>query len=264
MKPNYAALIKELPAEAAKALQQLRIINSKALGGVSVADNLFAEFVELPFVHGEPIQRPSPLRGRSIPKGFEVIAAWDSNNNAIPFPTSEFDENFEDSGEWRLTFYAPAPSGVCSIYRSAADDTANSSAEVIPFDTEDIAMGDLAYDSTVTGIRCSRAGIIRAGYALGWAASAAGFRLSYIRKNASTTTIYGTQTSVGSATASPGFSGSALIAVAANDYLQLIGFQTSGAALAVDVSNNRARLDAHYVAPPIGYSGTVLGIMWGG
>lgn len=260
MKPNYAALIKELPAEAAKALQQLRIINSKALGGVSVADNLFAEFVELPFVHGEPIQRPSPLRGRSIPKGFEVIAAWDADNNAIDFPTQKFDENFDGSGEYQLTFRAQPPEGSISLIRSTAQPIANNTNSYVSWSSSVYQGGALSFATdTVT---CAKAGVVSVQWASVFDTKAGGRRQWSLEQNGGTA-FYADEIETIVNDYGAG-SGAADVLVAAGDTLKLFVFQTCTATTATDLLANRTRMQARYVAPPIGYSGTVLGIMWGG
>lgn len=261
MKPNYPLNIAGLPPAALQALQQIRTILS---GGGTLKDNAFAALVELPFVHGQPIERPSPLRGGSIPIGFEVISAWDDDGNAIPFPRPEFDENFEDSREYRLTLYAAPPVGAISVARDSEQVVADDTSPAVQFESEEYRLGSkMSWSaSSNTRITFAAAGRVSVGYQALFDSAANGRRLARVAKSSSSE-WYAVADIPGGSFA--GLNGSDEIDVSAGEYIELIVYQNSGGNLSVLASGNqRAALRARYVDAPADFSGTVLGIMWGG
>jgi hypothetical protein len=142
----------------------------------------------------------------------------------------------------------------CSVYQTATTSMATSgTAQLILFDTE-------AYDtdtmhSTVTNtsrIVATTAGLYTCNVVLASAFNATGYRQADIRKNAAGSAVGGTSITANAIQAAPTVpTRQALtfdVQMAANDYLELFGTQTSGGALATVAALNGTLFQMRWVA----------------
>jgi hypothetical protein len=241
--------------------------------GASFRDNILsADIGPVSLVHGTESVFDNPRLFK--PRAFILTEARDESGELVqlvgdpvfnPRPTN--DDGSVRAGQYGLTARVAAPDGVCSIYRNAAHSIASGGSNTaIPFDTALFESGDLSFDSTNTGIACARDGYVQVNGELEYAASAAGtVRRMFVAKQGGTlgnVEIWGNSRSAPPAVVL-GLSGSGLVEVSAGDVLQMAGFQDSGGNLALTVSQRRCKLDAFYVAPPIGQTVTVTGILVG-
>lgn len=233
---------------------------------VSIEDNLLAEIVEIPFVHGQQIEpRKSPLRGASTPRGFDPIFAVDDNDEEITVPDCAFHPAASE-GRWAITANAKPPSGAIVVARTSSDQSvSNATTTPVQFDSLDYIEGDnVSYSASAnTKITFAVAGRVSVGIQARFDSFANGYRLGCVRKNGSGYE-YACHVMPGGSYA--GLNGSDEITVEANDYIQFQVYQSSGGALNILATSGaiRASMRARYVAPPDGYAGTVFGILWGG
>lgn len=104
--------------------------------GLTFGDNMFAAVIDVELVHGAPQVFTSSLPGRSRPKGFLPIAAFDETGTAIPTPVVHFNATPADRQpyEYSLTaFYRGDPGEVIegTLARGSANALATNTAEAI-------------------------------------------------------------------------------------------------------------------------------------
>ena len=241
--------------------------NQALTQNLTFADNMNAAIVKYDLTHGSEKSIPNPLKTR--PVGIYAVRSA-AINGGTRYAIDSLGWRFVDSGDPKqpqqigVTASYAHPPGVCSLYRAAAYDVPDNTDTPLPFDTTSFVGGALSYNTAGSRIVCASAGIVSASYSVHFNTSLVGSRQAFFTRNGSTATdIWGRESEAGTAAAT-GLSGSALISVSAGDYLQLSLFQNSGAPLALTLSLNRVRMDAHYVAPPFTAQNTVTLLIIGG
>ena len=173
----------------------------------------------------------------------------------------EIDWEPADSADDTLLVTArfPAPEGSISLLRSTAQSIAhNVTTQSVSWSSSVYATGALSY-STDT-ITCAKAGIVQAQYSSLFD-TAAGGRRQWWLSHASTNRAENITPVADNYVAA---SGADEVSVAAGDTIKLFAFQDRTAATALDLLANRTRMQARYVAPPIGTTGKVTLFFYGG
>ena len=200
--------------------------------------------------------------------GFEV-SGGKPTRKLYALSKPEIDWEPADSADNTLLVTArfPAPSGVCSAYRSAAYNFPDNVSTRVPLDSAAYATGALSLDSSNESVLCAQPGFIYVTHQIEFSGSAAGTsRRAFIYKNntpASPVEVWGSTSDVPSAVTNR-LTGGGLVSVATGDLIRFAAFQNSGGVLALGVSVFKTKLDAHYVAPPIGTTGKVTLFFYGG
>jgi hypothetical protein len=207
-------------------------------------------------VHGVELEVESPVP--YIVTGAVAVASVNADTGDAELPVQALTVRQISPGVLGITAQFAPPTGVCSAYRDAAHSLANGANTVVPLDAAGFESGALEFDSVNTGILCAQPGYVQINAELEFSASAAGTarRMFVAKLGGSSTEVWAREAGAPSAVVTA-FSGSGLIEVEVDDVIQLAGFQDSGGALALTVTQRRCKLDARYVAPPANYEARV-------
>lgn len=240
------------------------------------ADNIARineHFWELPsayqtFTHGVQQEIPNPFYP-SLPTGFMVTGAYDSTGIAIPAPAVSFTP-FTRSGFFGLTATFAPPNGVVSLYKNSNQAVTASTITAATWDAETAVVGSLAHStaSNTSQIVCSEAGFVEVVYMASFASNGVGGRSAWTTRNGDSTAVNrrkGQQIIPTYAAFNASLSGSCIWDVAANDYIELYVYHdsTTSPLNLLGGGQENSSIQARYVAPPSGYSGTVTGYLLG-
>lgn len=281
---DVESIQKAIVIPAKEALRQTRFALT---GNLTIADNAYAAIITLgqlgsntsqTLIHNTEYLFQNPLK--TTPVGFTPIIAFDSNRVAVPTPQCTLNNSRTD-GLTGITARFASPPGVVDLLRSTAQSISSTASTPIQWTSDELSValtgttatsGAFSYDYTTTSgspavnskINCSAAGFVLVNASGGFAANSTGLREFWLVKNNATTprwadTLYQSPP----VTTDIRFNLSAVIQVAAGDYLQLYCYQDSGGALNT-LAGTVLRFQARYLNAPITYSANVTGILWGG
>ena len=226
----------------------------------------------LVMVHGVPLTIKNPLNTpiRSVMAVACIGLSVDSTGKPtrgtynLGLPQIEWHPSGKQDGSVVVTANFPPPTGSIIAYRNAALSQ-SVAASSLAFDTvESQGVGGLSLSSG--SILCASAGIVQGSFVVAWTLSILGtFRYAHFQKNAVGSlyglSVLGPMGAAGTATTN---NGTGRIPVAAGDVINVRTGQDSGGALALEVATQRVRVDAQYVAPPVGTTGKVTLFFAGG
>jgi hypothetical protein len=247
-------------------------------GNLSTRDNTTSDYDDYILTHNQVTRIKNPLvRGdKTIPVkgiwaarcvGVEMSGGKPTRKlYALSKPQIDWEPADSESSVLLVTARFPAPSGVCSAYRSAAHSLATA-ADVV-FDTVEFEDGDLSVDTTTGKITCASAGIVLLTATISWAAAVNGqYRGHYLRNHTQASDFAparGMHIDTGGANIAVRLSSAKRVSVNAGDQLGARVDHDSGGSSSLSVAAGNTTIGAHYVAPLKGTTGNVRLYFFGG
>jgi len=226
-------------------------------------------------VHGtESLFTPQGLS--FTPRGFVPLYTLltDGITAALPVAGTPYLNTSRTDGQLGLTVRFAPPFGSVNLKRSGAGIVVGGGGVQVPmqFDARDAAdSGAMSCDVTNTAgtppanskIACTQSGTVSVSSMVLYQTTAgSALNLALLMKNNNNAVRWGEQGSPNTAAGQFMFMApAALIDVTAGDYLQLVLQQNSGVAITTAAGSDMPRFQAQYIAPPVGYSATVVGYL---
>lgn len=258
-----------------KALLRLRAMTQ---AGLTIEDNMASAIVTL----GTPTTPKSPAVGvvhgvefpfkspTFRPRGFMVLEGYDTTGApALPVvgnPVINYNRSDKKDGWYGLTVNFAPPFGGVRMRQTVAQSLAAGAVGTMSFDTIETVFGKIS--ATATRITCLAAGMIDISGIWSLAATTPGERSSWIQRTSNPqiriAAFNGAAVSGAGAVYSSNLSAKAW-RVAVGDTFDM-QFYYNGPAGPINTSpgTDEPYMNAHYVAPPVGYSAILTGILWGG
>lgn len=252
-----------------RAFYQIRQMLSS---GLTIRDNFNAAIVKIPCIHGVEVPfSKGTING--LPIAFTPLATSLSTGGvALPVAGTPSINYSRSDGYLGLTVNFAPPAGLVLLYKNSNQAVPTTTITAVNWDGETAVSGSLTHSITTNTSRvtCLETGFVEVLYSMAFTADASNSRSMWTARNGDAGALNRRRAQQVLPPLTAGYnsniSAGCIWDVTAGDYLEAIVYHNSVTSplnlLGGGFEN--ATLQARYVAPPVGYSASVTGILWGG